>query len=154
SLAYVKNPETNHLEFHLYDPKTPHSRRLVPLTNSVMSILRQHKKTQLAERLRYGNVYNDMGLLFCTELGGYLSPRNINRKVYKLVEKLGLPHISFHSLRHTFATRAFENDMKPKAIQEILGHSDISTTLNTYTHLLEDTKHKEMSKLENMFSIK
>lgn len=125
----------------------------MPLTTPIIILLKQHRSAQAKERLRNGIAYKDMGLVFCTELGGYLNPRNVNRKVYRLAEKLELPHISFHSLRHTFATRAFENGLKPKAIQEILGHSDIATTLNTYTHVLEDTKRSEMNKLENMFSV-
>ncbi len=100
----------------------------------MIKILRQHRAIHMQERLKAGSLWNDLDLVFCTELGNYLNPRNINRKLYGISKRFGLPKISAHSLRHTFATRAFELDVKPKVVQEILGHADISITLNTYTH--------------------
>lgn len=58
----------------------------------------------------------------------------------------------FHDLRHTYATRLFELGESPKKVQTLLGHSNISITLNTYTHVLEDEKEKTVSKLENLFN--
>ena len=57
-------------------------------------------------------------------------------------------NITPHALRHTFATRAFESGMKPKTVQEILGHSSLSMTMDLYTHVTEDMKAEEMKKLE------
>ena len=55
-----------------------------------------------------------------------------------------------HTLRHTFATRAIEAGMKPKTLQEILGHSNINTTMNLYVHITEDEKKKEIQKFESI----
>lgn len=55
--------------------------------------------------------------------------------------------ITPHTLRHTFATRAFEYGMMPKTVQEILGHSNLSITMDLYTHVTNDTKIKEMKKI-------
>ena len=63
-------------------------------------------------------------------------------------EPLVFEKMSPHALRHTFATRAFEKGMKPKTVQEILGHSSLSMTMDLYTHVTEDTKVEEMKKLE------
>ena len=62
-----------------------------------------------------------------------------------------LPPFSCHSLRHTFTTRAVESGMNVKVLQEVLGHKDISTTLNIYTDVTKDTKKKEVSTLGNYF---
>lgn len=59
-----------------------------------------------------------------------------------------LKKITPHTLRHIFATRVFEKGMKPKAVQEILGHSSLSMTMDLYTHVTEDIKESEMKKLE------
>ena len=60
-------------------------------------------------------------------------------------------HVSPHALRHTFATRALENGIPPKVVQEILGHSSITITLDLYTHVLDRTKSEEIMKLQRMF---
>lgn len=60
-------------------------------------------------------------------------------------------HVSPHVLRHTFATRALENGIPPKVVQEILGHSSITITLDLYTHVLDKTKSEEILKLERIF---
>ena len=57
---------------------------------------------------------------------------------------------TFHSLRHTFATRAIENGMNPQTLKAILGHSSLSMTMDLYSHVMEDTKAQEMEKMRNM----
>jgi len=60
-------------------------------------------------------------------------------------------HFSSHTMRHTFATRALENGIPPKVVQELLGHSTITTTLDIYTHVLPETKAEEIKKIANLF---
>jgi integrase len=153
SLSYTKNSSTNKLVYVVNDPKTPTSRRQIPLNESIIKILRQHRSAQMQERLKAGSAWINLDLVFCTETGNFLNPRNINRKLYYISETNNLPKISFHCLRHTFATRAFEANIKPKVVQEILGHADISMTLNTYTHAMDDTKREEMKKMESILFV-
>lgn len=68
--------------------------------------------------------------------------------IYKIVDKAGIERFSMHTLRHTFATRAIEAGMKPKTLQEILGHANIGVTMNLYVHITEDEKEKEIKKFE------
>ncbi len=73
--------------------------------------------------------------------------------LYKLAEKAGLEHFSMHTLRHTFATRCIEAGMRPKTLQEILGHANIGITMNLYVHNTEDEKEKEIKKFEEAFKL-
>ena len=68
----------------------------------------------------------------------------------RLCKKYNLPRISLHILRHTFATRCIEAGMQPKTLQKILGHSNISITMNLYVHVMEDQKQKEIKAIEQM----
>ena len=96
-------------------------------------------------------MYNDRNLVFASNVGTHLEPSSINTTLNKITEKAGIEHINFHALRHTFATRALENGIPAKVVQAILGHSDISLTLNLYTHVLDSTAQQEMAKLNDLF---
>lgn len=84
--------------------------------------------------------YSQNNLLFCTELGNPIDPRNMMRKFYNVAAKASIFYSNFHSLRHTFATRVLEAGINIKVLQELLGHADIGITLNTYGHVLPDIK--------------
>ena len=73
--------------------------------------------------------------------------------LYKLAEKAGIDKLSMHTLRHTFATRAIEAGMQYKTLQTILGHSTLAVTMDTYAHITDDEKEKEMKKFEEAFKI-
>ena len=133
------------------DVKTKSGKRGIPIPSSILPIILQHKKNQLIEKVRLGSMYEDRDLVFCTEFGKPIEPRNMMRKFYKIMEKAGLERKNFHSIRHTFATRALEKDIHPKIVQEILGHADIGTTLNKYSHVLPDIKKAASEKLNVLF---
>jgi len=86
-------------------PKTEKSKRSVPLPDNVLIELKKHKKAQAAEKLSAGEGYQDSGMVFCTEVGTPIIPRNFERKYKALLKKAGLTGIKLHSLRHTYATR-------------------------------------------------
>ena len=92
-----------------------------------------------------GNCYNREydGYVFVDVMGNIFNPRNLSSNFSKLLELKGLRHIRFHDLRHSCASLLQANDVPMKQIQEWLGHSDISTTANIYSHL--DYKSKLMS---------
>ena len=67
----------------------------------------------------------------------------------KIAESIGIEKFSMHALRHTFATRCIEAGMRPKTLQQLLGHSNINITMNLYVHVTDDEKKKEIKKLED-----
>ena len=69
----------------------------------------------------------------------------------KITDKAGLPRFTFHALRHSFATRMLEANVPAKVVQDVLGHSDVTLTLNTYSHVMGSTAHDQMSKINNLF---
>ena len=125
-------------ELLITEPKTERSRRTVPLSPAMVALLRSQKARQAAERLRAGDQWVDEGLVFTTELGTKVDPRNILRTVELAAKKAGLDKLGVHTLRHSAATGWLESGVHIKAVSDLLGHSSISITSDVYAHLLED----------------
>ena len=124
----------DHLTFS--EPKTTQSRRLVSLTTTGVAALRRHRVTQAAERLRMGAAWDDIDLVFPNEIGRPLEGSNLlRRSFFPILRRAGLPRIRFHDLRHTAATLMLGESVHPKVVAEMLGHSQISTTLDLYSHV-------------------
>jgi integrase len=120
----------------LGEPKTKKSRRTVRLTQRAVDALRSHRRRQLEEKLAAGR-YEDSGLVFAGEGGGLINPSNLRQRSFlPLLERAGLPQITFHDLRHTCASLLFQKNIHPKFVQELLGHASVSITLDTYSHML------------------
>lgn len=132
--------------FIFREPKSTKSRRTITLPTLALSTLKKHRKIQAQERLALGEAWQDYGLVFCTEIGTPLNPSNIfNRSFKPLLEKAKLPRIRFHDLRHTAATLLLAQGVHPKLAQEYLGHSQISLTMDTYSHVVPSLQ-KEVAK--------
>ncbi len=118
-------------------PKTAKGRRTLSLDDNTVTVLREHRKRQLAERLLMGAGWTDHGLVFCRVDGGLLHPERFTRSFSDRVRQLGLPKIRLHDLRHGWATMALSAGVHPKVVQERLGHANIGITLDTYSHVTE-----------------
>jgi integrase len=113
--------------------------RNVRLTRKAMAALREHRKRQLEERMQKAGLWREQGLVFPSAVGTPLWGGNLNRAFKTLLKRAGLPHsFRFHDLRHTCATLLLRQGVNPKFVQELLGHRDVSLTLNTYSHVLLD----------------
>jgi len=85
-----------------------------------------------------GALWSDHGLVFPSSVGTPLGARNLQRHFKTVLERAGLPDIRFHNLRHTCATLLLRQGVHARYVQELLGHADISLTLNVYSHVLPD----------------
>jgi integrase len=113
--------------------------RQIRLTRKATEALRAHRGAQLEERRKLEGLWQDQGLGFPSQVGTLLSARNLQRHFKNLLERAGLPKsFRFHDLRHTCATLLLRQGVNPKFVQELLGHADISLTLNVYSHVLPD----------------
>jgi integrase len=111
--------------------------RSIRLTRRAVEVLKAHKATQNAERLKAGNLWQDNSLVFCTHAGKPLDFRNVATASFKpLLKKAGLPDIRFHDLRHTCATLLLSRGHHPKLVQELVGHASVAMTLDRYSHVL------------------
>ncbi len=119
-------------------PKTDTSIRIVPIPKQLMPLLRETKRKN---RSRY--VVGDGDKI--------ISVRSYQYSFTLMLKKLNIPHKGFHSLRHTFATRALECGMDVKTLSEILGHKNPTVTLNRYVHSLLGHKHDVMNNLGKLF---
>jgi site-specific recombinase XerD len=81
---------------------------------------------------------------------GFVSPRTFSYRFHRVLDKSGVSPINYHALRHTFATRCIELGMDVKSLSEILGHANVSITLNTYVHPSMDYKRAQMEKLSDL----
>jgi len=135
-------------------PKNNASRRSVPLSKTAVAALRAHRTRQNEERLRLGDLWQDHNLVFPNRVGKPMHHGNLYDREYKpLLDKAGLGDecFTFHSLRHTFATELFNQRKRPKIIQSLLGHSSITQTMDTYSHLLDDVDDDEIGGLDEAF---
>ena len=115
-------------------PKTQSSIRTIPIPRQLMPHLREAKKKSLSTHI----VSNG---------SNFISIRSYQRSFSTLLKKLNIPHRGFHTLRHTFATRALECGMDVKTLSEILGHKNPTVTLNRYAHSMMEHKKEMMNKL-------
>lgn len=134
-------------------PKTPKSRRSVRLTAAAVEALKAHLSRQMEEMKRLGDLYQDQGLIFTTETGAPINPSNLRQRSFnKLLKRAGLPQIRFHDLRHTCATLLLGRNVNPKIVSEMLGHANISITLDTYSHVLPNMQESAIRALEDALS--
>jgi integrase len=121
----------------LGEPKTAKGRRKIKLTARATATLRAHRKRQAEERLATGGLWSDQGLVFASETARSSTPPPLRQRSFaSLLKRAGLPEIRFHDLRHTCATLLLGRGVHAKFVQELLGHANISITLDTYSHVL------------------
>lgn len=127
-------------------PKTKNSIRDIPFPESLKGILKKAIVLRTEEKLKAGESYNNANqeFIFLSELGNFINAGNLDKTWAKYLKDLKIPHKKFHALRHTYATKQFENNIALKTVSALLGHSDISMTANIYTHVLKKQKEKSI----------
>lgn len=121
-------------------PKTKNSSRLIPLPKQLLEILKRAKRISKSD------------FVLSTRTGGIVGTRAYQKTYERILKKLDIPYKNFHSLRHTFATRAIEMGMDVKTLSEILGHKNPVIALQRYTHSMLSYKTEMMNKMGKMLN--
>ncbi|NOU92246.1 tyrosine-type recombinase/integrase [Paenibacillus sp. LMG 31456] len=133
--------------------KTTSSERIISLPDQLISILKKQQNEYMAFKLQV-DPFIDLDLVvYNLKNGGSLFPANLTKTYIKDVKQSGLPHIPFHSLRHTHATMLIEKNVNVKVISERLGHSKIGVTLDVYSHVLPSMQQDVAHKLDEIINL-
>ena len=164
TLVFYNHGDNKGCYFSVNTPKTAAGNRTIPILPLVREALQMEKAYQEEVGVKCNvsiDGYTDF--VFVNRFGATQHQGTLNKAIRRMIRDCNdeillkssvadpvlLPSFSCHSLRHTFTTRAVEAGMNVKVLQEILGHKDISTTLNIYTDITKDTKKRELVVLEN-----
>ena len=115
-----------------------------------MSLL-VHRRLQAEAKLLLGPAWQHNGLVFCREDGRPIDPTTVSVKLHAVLERTGLPKVRVHDLRHTAASLHLARGENPKVVQELLGHSNISLTLDTYSHVIPAMHVAAAEKMQALF---
>lgn len=169
NLIYRIDEYTGKSGFYISTPKTKSGEREIPMFDAVRKALLEERARQMKEGFNQTIIDGYSGFIFSNRFNGVLSPHNINRAINRITrdynveeseraerenrEPLLLPHFSVHNLRHTFCTRMCENETNIKVIQEIMGHADITTTMDVYNEATRDKKKESFAGMEGKMKI-
>ncbi|WP_428864368.1 site-specific integrase [Clostridium sediminicola] len=128
-------------------PKTKSSYREIYLGDTLVRVLKEHKQMQRINKVKYGSDYITSEFVCTKENGQFITKNDLNRLSRIVNKKLNID-FTFHALRHTHATMLLEADVPMKEIQERLGHSESSTTMDIYSHVTTNMKEDSVLKLE------
>lgn len=137
-ITVAKQLVVNGWEVYEDDPKTDAGARTIALDSDTVQALKRHRTQQDKDREEWGSAWVETGRVFTRENGELLHPANVTWRFIELYEEIGLPPIRLHDLRHGAATLAHAAGAGLKDIQEMLGHSSITITSDTYTSLLPE----------------
>lgn len=126
------------------EPKTERSKRTIPLPENAALDLKAWQEHQREE-------CGDVEFVITNKAGKYLEQKTFKNYYDRMLDQCGISGITFHALRHTFATRALEKGMDTKVLSEILGHYSVAFTLDTYAHVLDGFKRKNMELMDDIY---
>ncbi len=129
-------------------PKSKSSNRRVVLTKSALAALSRQRAIRAERRLALGTEFEDNGLVFAAQNGSPRDQTVFYRQFKRLAAAAGVPHATPHMLRHTCATMHLRNGRHPAVVAQILGHSDVGTTMNIYSHVAMDLQEEAAELLE------
>lgn len=167
TLVYYNHGEGNGCSFSVNTPKTKAGERVIPMLGFVKNAFKQELEYQRENELSCkAKIEGYTDFIFINRFGDVQHQGTLNKAIRRIIrdcndemllkakgksEPILLPPFSCHTLRHTFATRLCEAGTNVKVIQDVLGHSDISTTMNIYTDVTKDTRQKEFHTLNKFF---
>lgn len=137
--------------YNFSTPKTYSSIRTIAIGDTLVNILKDHKEWQHKNKLEYGKYYTDNDFVCTKENGTFVTPTSL-RYLSRIVNMELNIEFNFHALRHTHATMLMEAGANMKDIQERLGHSKISTTIDTYSHITDKIRNNTINIFESLLN--
>lgn len=137
-------------ELILKDPKTEESIRTIPISDNILNLLKKQNLRQKENKLKLGAYYKDSDFIFTTENGELINPASFSARFAEFIKDNNLKNIRVHDLRHTNATLMLKSKIPAKIASQRLGHSNTSTTLDLYSHVLKDMEKETSDKIDNM----
>jgi integrase len=132
------------------DPKTQRSKRTLPLPAPLLTALRDHQQQQAKEQITAGPLWRGSPCVFTTPVGTPIDPRNDYREFKKLLARAELPSVRLHDLRHTAASLLLAQSVPARVVMEILGHSAIALTMNTYSHVAPEVSREAAERMARL----
>lgn len=132
----------------LVEPKSESSRRTLRLSQGALAALKEHRLQQLQARLAAGSQWQEAGFVFTTGKGTPLDHHGVITEFKRVLAKAGLRAQRFHDLRHAHASLLLAEGVHPRVVMEMMGHSQISLTLNTYSHVIPALQSDAVAKID------
>jgi integrase len=151
AIQRAKLPEAATSRLIVVTPKTTKSVRTITLPNVAVSALVAHKMRQDEERAWAGSDWQETGYVFTTPIGTPLDQKMVDKATRSILAAAELPKIRFHDLRHSAVALLIALGVHPRVIMELLGHSSITTTMNTYGHLFEEFGRQTADTMDEIF---
>ena len=131
--------------------KTEYSEREIPLPKFIAQFLKKIKFDCMEKHMRLGIPFTEESYVFSDHMCKPIEEKRANRRVKSLCKKLGIEERPQHSVRHSYATRLFEQGVDIKTVQALMGHEDYQTTLDIYVHVMPETKQKAVEVFDTIF---
>ena len=138
-------------KLRLVEPKSAAGLRTIVLPEMTIQALRRHRKRQLEEKIKAGPDWQEYGFVFTSIIGTPLDGDNVYTRYQALLKKAGLPATPFHSLRHTACSFLAAQGVHPTTARGFMGHSQISLTMDVYSHAALGAKKDAASKIDELF---
>ena len=136
----------------LVEPKTSRSRRSLAMPSAIVLGLREHQNRQGAERRLAGDRWMEGGFVFATPEGKPLDGTAITKQFHRHLERAGLAQRRFHDLRHSCATLLLVQGVSPRVVMDVLGHSQIGLTMNTYSHVIPELRREAADRMDQLLT--
>jgi integrase len=134
----------------LVEPKSARSRRPLVMPALIAASLKAHRDRQVQEREEAGDTWVETGLVFTRTNGKPLDATGVSKAIHRHLARAGLAQRRLHDLRHSCATLLLVQGVSPRVVMEILGHSQISLTMNTYTHVVPELRRQAAERMDEL----
>lgn len=155
ALGYIritKQLQRIHGAPELVEPKTERSRRTLATPPMIGRTLKDHFDRQQQERKAAGERWREYGLVFTTSIGTPLDGTAVTKEFHRVLDRAGIRQRRFHDLRHSCATLLLVQGVSPRVVMDVLGHSQIGLTMNTYSHVIPDLRRDAADRIEQLLA--